>query len=125
MSPFYFIVIFIDMKKRLIITESQLERLKKVITESTAHSSVVKQMKNELDNNYAPIEKFVREGGEYFEKAMIMIKADEELITPKAIFEYLKSKYKTGDDFTKQVINDWVHGKITDDYRLSKNVPMN
>lgn len=113
------------MKKRLIITERQLERLKEVIIENEAHTSVVKQMKAELDKNYAPIEKFVREGGEYFEKPMIMIKADEEVISPKSLYEYLKSKYKMGDEFTKQVIRDWVDGKIGDDYRLSKNVTMN
>jgi hypothetical protein len=113
------------MKKRLIITESQLQRLKVNITEGAAHSRVVKQMKEELDMNYAPIEKFVREGGEYFEKPMIMIKADEEAITPKALFEYMKSKYKMGDEFTKQVIRDWMYGNITDDHRLSKNVALN
>lgn len=113
------------MKKRLIITEAQAKRLELFLTEGSAHSSVVKQMKNELDTNYSPIEKFVREGGEYFEKPMIQIKADEEAITPKALYEYLKSKYKMGDEFTKQVIRDWMYGNITDDYRLSKNVAMN
>jgi hypothetical protein len=29
-----------------------------------------------------------------------------------------------GDEFTKQVIRDWMYGKISDDYLLSKNVPM-
>jgi len=111
--------------KKIIITESQLERLKLRITEGSAHSSIVKQMKNELDKNYEPIEKIVREGGEYFDKPMIMVKADEEVISPKALFEYLKSKYKVGDDFTKQVIRDWVDGSITDDHRLSKNVALN
>jgi hypothetical protein len=113
------------MKKRVKITESQLERLKATINEGETHSRVVKQMKNELDANYEPIEKFVREGGEYFEKPMVMIKADEEAITPKALYEYLKNKYKMGDDFTKQVIKDWMYGNITDDYRLSKNVALN
>lgn len=112
------------MKKRLIISESQMERLTKVISENHAHTSLVKQMKGELDKNYLPIEKFVREGGEYFEKPMIMIKADEEVITPKSLFEYFKSKYKVNDDFIKQVIQDWVGGKISDDYRLTKNVTM-
>lgn len=112
------------MKKKLIITESQLVRLKRAINENVVHSNMVKRMKEELDMNYAPVEKFVREGGEYFEKPMIMIKADEEVITPKSLCEYLKSKYKTGDDFTQQVIRDWVDGKITDDYRLSKNVTL-
>lgn len=112
------------MKKRLIITESQLERLKLNLNESS-HSKIVKQMKDEMDKNYAPIEKFVREGGEYFEKPMVMVKADEEAITPKDLYEYMKSKYKTGDEFTKQVIRDWMYGNITDDYRLSKNVALN
>jgi phosphomannomutase len=71
------------------------------------------------------IEKFVREGGDYHSQPMIMVKADEESITPKDLFEYLKHKYKMGDDFIKQVIRDWVHGEITDDFRLSKNVALN
>lgn len=112
------------MKKRIIITESQYKRLEHILNESTAHSSVVKQMKTELDANYEPIEKYVREGGEYFEKPMVMVKADKESITPKSLYEYLKYKYKMGDEFTKQVIRDWMYGKISDDYLLSKNVPM-
>ena len=112
------------MKKKLIITEGQLERLKLHITEGSAHSNIVKRIKKELDKNYSPIEKFVRKGGEYFNKPMIMVKADDEAITPKSLYEYIKSKYKTGDEFTKQVIRDWIYGNITDDYRLSKNVAL-
>ena len=112
------------MKRKLVITESQYERLTQTIQESLVHSNMVKRMKEELDNNYSPIEKFVREGGEYFSKPMIMVKVDEEAITPKDLFEYMKHKYKMGDEFIKQVIRDWVDGKITDDYRLSKNVPL-
>jgi hypothetical protein len=82
-------------------------------------------MKEFLDNNYEPAEKFVREGGEYFEKPMIMVKADEEIISPKDLYEYMKYKFKTGDDFTKQVIKDWMFNKITDNYSLSKNVSLN
>ena len=113
------------MKKRLKITESQLERLKKNINESSLHADIVRRMKEELDMNYQPIDKFMREGGEYFEQPMIMVKADEEAITPKALYEYLKHKYKKGDGFTQQVIKDWMYGKITDDYRLSKNIALN
>lgn len=112
------------MKRKIIITESQYQRLKRTLEESTVHTSMVKRMKTELDANYAPIEKFMREGGEYFSQPMIMVKADEEVITPKSLFEYLKFKYKMGDDFIKQVIRDWVDKKITDDYRLSKNIPL-
>jgi hypothetical protein len=113
------------MKQKLIITESQLERLKSSLNESVVHSNMVKRMKEDLDKNYQPIEKFVREGGEYESRAMIMVNADEEVITPKDLYEYLKYKYKMGEEFTKQVIRDWVDGKITDDFRLSKNVALN
>jgi hypothetical protein len=108
------------MKKKLIITESQLGRL----CEGVLHSRIVRQMKEELDMNYEPIEKFVREGGEYNEKPMIRIKVDNEVITPKSLYEYMKYKYKMGDDFTKQVIRDWMYGNISDDFNLSKNVTM-
>lgn len=112
------------MKKKLIITEAQLKRLEQMLEENTAHSSLVKQMKSELDKNYEPIEKYVREGGEYFEKPMVKVKADDECISPKSLFEYLKFKYKVNDEFTKQVIRDWMFGNITDDFRLSKNISM-
>lgn len=112
------------MSKRIKITEKQLNNLKLAISEGHVHSNVVKQMKEDLDKNYQPIEKFVREGGEYYEKPMIMVKADEEVITPKALFEYLKYRYKMNDEFTKQVIRDWVDGKITEDGRLSKNIAL-
>ena len=109
--------------KKLIITESQLARLEKNINEG-AHSTLVKRMKEELDKNYEPIAKFVREGGEYREQPMIQVKADGEAITAKDLYEYMKYKYKVGEAFTQQVIRDWVDKKITDDYRLSKNVSL-
>jgi hypothetical protein len=108
------------MRKKIIITETQYKRL----TENRIYTSIVKEMKEDLDMNYEAIEKFVREGGEYFQKPMIKVKTDEEVITPKSLYEYLKYKYKMGEEFTKQVIRDWVDGKITEDYRLSKNIAM-
>ena len=112
------------MKKKLIITESQFNHLKKTLNENNVHSRIVKQMKEELDANYSPISKFVREGGEYFEQTMIEVKTDGEAISAKDLFEYMKYKYKVGESFTQQVIRDWVDGKITNDYRLSKNVSL-
>lgn len=111
------------MKKRLIITEQQLENLKIRLVESTNHSLLVKEMKTFLDNNYESSQHFVREGGEFFDQVMIKVKIDEELITPKALLEYMSYKFKNiNPEFTKQVIRDWVSGKINDDYMLSKNV---
>lgn len=110
------------MGKRLIISENQFKRLKEILTEGNMHSNMVRKIKTELDSNYEPTQKFIRKGGEYFEKHMILIKADNEVIDPKDLFEYLKYKYKVGDDFIKQVIKDWFFSKISDDHRLSKNV---
>lgn len=125
MGLFLYMGIFIDMKKRLIITESQLIRLKANLSESASVPIVVKKIKDELNRNYAPITKYIRKGGEYFEKPMIMIKADEEAITGKQAMDWLKSKlgYDSDKDAViKQTIIDWVDGKIGDDNTLSKNV---
>lgn len=113
------------MSKKIIITEDQLSRLKVRLQEGEAYTKMVERMKKDLDTNYEPMLGVVREGGEYSEKPMVKIKVDGESITPKALYEYLKYKYKMGDDFTKQVIKDWMFGKITDDNRLSKNVALN
>jgi hypothetical protein len=112
------------MKKKLIITESQLQRLKVTLTENNAHAIMVKRIKEDLDTNYEPVEKFVKEGGEYSSVPMFMIKIDEEVITAEKLFEYLKTKHKVGDEFLGQVIKDWVDKKISDDYSLSKNIPL-
>ena len=135
-------MIFIDMKKKLIITESQLERLKVILNEENTHASIVKQLKNELDSNYEPIEKYVRKGGEYSPTAMVKSLTDEEEISVKELYEYMKYKHGIGDEaidetsdtptknkpskeLLKQVIEDWMFGKISDDYSLSKLIPLN
>jgi len=110
------------MKKKLIITESQMARLKKNIMTESTHSSMVKRIKEELDANYLKTEKFVKEGGDYHSSLMFEIKADGEVISAEALCEYLTRKYKTKEDFTQQVIKDWVDGKISEHGMLSKNV---
>lgn len=112
------------MGKKLIITESQLENLKTFINESAAYGKIVKQLHDDLIANYTPTDNFVRKGGEYSSKKMVKVNVDNEIISPKALFDYLKYKYQMGDNFTKQVITDWMFGRITDDYQLSKNVPL-
>jgi len=112
------------MKKKIIITEGQFNRLKQTLNES-AHSNMVKKMKKDLDMNYEAVQKFVREGGEYYETPMIEVRADGEVISPKSLYEYMKYKYKMGEEFTQQVIKDWVFGNIDDNYNLSKNMAMN
>jgi Asp-tRNA(Asn)/Glu-tRNA(Gln) amidotransferase B subunit len=115
------------MKTKIKITESQLARLKELINENTLEALTVKKIKEELDANYIPSQNVVREGGEFHPKTMVLVKANEELISVANLYEYLKGKYKLGEQnngFMKQVIKDWVHGKINDNYQLSRPIAL-
>jgi DNA-directed RNA polymerase subunit L len=111
--------------KKIKITERQMNVLRSFeLNESTDHTIVVKRLVDDLDKNYEPIVGTYRKGGEYYEKPIIRIKADDDKISPKDLFQYLKYKNKTiGDAFLKQVVTDWVNGDIND-YTLTKNVSM-
>ena len=124
MGPFFVMWIFISMKKKLIITESQLARLKHRLAESSDTALMVEKMKKDLDSNYTISNQFVKEGGEYSDAPMIKINIDDELISPKDLYETMKYKYKKSREFTEQVIRDWFDGKITKNHMLSKNVPL-
>lgn len=124
MGPFFVIGIFISMKKKLIITESQLARLKQNLTESSEVALMVEKMKKDLDANYTISNQFVKEGGEYSDAPMIKINVDGELISPKDLYETMKYKYKNSREFTEQVIRDWFDNKITKNNMLSKNIAL-
>jgi hypothetical protein len=112
------------MGNKIIITENQYQRLKSYINESGIHQKMVELMASDLNANYEPMIGVVREDDEYHDVPMIKIKIDESEITPRELFEYFKKKYKFGDDFIKQVIQDWAFGNIKDGM-LTKNVPIN
>jgi hypothetical protein len=108
--------------KKIKITEQQFKKLEEILTENAVHTNLVKQIKTELDANYSPTMKFVRKGGEYTEQPMVVVLADEEVISPESLFDYMKYKYKINDEFIKQVISDWMFGRIDDNFTLSKNI---
>jgi hypothetical protein len=110
--------------KKIKITEQQFKKLEMTLSENAVHTNLVKQIKTELDANYLPTMKFVRKGGEYSEQPMVMVLADEEVISPESLFDYVKYKYKVKDEFIKQVISDWMFGKIGDNFILSKNIAL-
>lgn len=112
------------MSTKLIITESQYNKILNFINENNFHEKLVEMMVSDLDMNYEPMLGVMREEGEYFEEPMVRIKVDKSEISPKELFEYFKKKYKLGDDFTKQVIQDWMFGNIKNNM-LTKNVPIN
>lgn len=112
------------MSVKLIITERQYGFLKNHVNEGTYQESLVEKLVSDLNTNYEPMLGIVREEGEYFEKPMIKVKADENEISPKDLFEYFKKKYKLGNEFTQQVIKDWMFGNLKGN-QLSKNVAIN
>lgn len=108
---------------KLIITEKQLNVLEKHINENKFYESLVEKLVTDLNTNYEPMLGIMREDGEYFEEPMIKIKADESETTPKDVYRYFKKKYKLGNEFTQQVIKDWMFGSLKGNM-LSKNVPI-
>jgi hypothetical protein len=112
------------MGRTIIINERQLQVLKRSIMENNMHETLVEKLVADLNSNYEPMLGIVREDGEYYEEPMVKIKVDNTETTIKELYEYFKKKYKLGDEFTKQVIKDWMFGKIKDN-KLSKNVPIN
>ena len=114
------------MAKKIKITEQQLKMLTFVIKESS-HKTIVKKISDMLTANYQPTSAIFREGGEYFDKGMIMNKTDEQLISPNDLLEYLRLKFALKDnknvtEALQTVIRDWYNGKIDHSYNLSKNV---
>lgn len=108
--------------KRLIISEAQLEVVRTYELNESDHSIIVKKIVDDLNLNYEPIVGTYRKGGEYFEKPIIKIKADNDKISPKDLLYYLKFKNKNLNiEFLKQVILDWVNNDIKD-YSLTKNI---
>lgn len=112
-----------DMGVKLIITERQLTVLQKSINENKFYESLVEKLVTDLNTNYEPMLGIMREDGEYFEEPMIKIKADETETTPRQVYEYFRKKYELGEEFTKQVIRDWMFGTLKGNM-LSKNVPI-
>jgi hypothetical protein len=112
------------MSVKLIITESQYKKILNHINENNLHQKLVEKLVQDLNMNYEPMLGVVRENGEYKEEPMIKIKVDGEGITPRELFEYFKKKYKLGDSFIQQVIQDWMFGNIKNN-QLTKNVPIN
>ena len=109
--------------KRIIITEKQKETLAKFeLNEANDYEVIVKKVVDDLNLNYEPVVGTYREGGEYFEKPIVKIKADGSTTTPKELLDYLQFKNKgVGVKLLKQIILDWVNGDIKN-YKLSKNV---
>ena len=68
--------IFINMNKKVIITERQLSQIVRVLKENEQHSILVKRIANDLIMNYEPALGSFNDGGEYEHKNLITKKVD-------------------------------------------------
>ena len=116
--------IFISMKKKVIITESQLKKIVASINENEQHTTLVKRIFSDLKTNYEPALGSFNDGGEYQHKTLITKKVDGEQISLGALKNYLSNKYlKINDEFIEQVITDWYNGVLDGkNFQLTKNV---
>ena len=109
--------------KRIVITERQREILAKFeLNEANDYEVMVKKIVDDLNLNYEPVVGTYRQGGEYFEKPIVKIKADGQTTSPKELLDYLKFKNQSvSERLLRQIILDWVNGDI-ENYTLTKNV---
>lgn len=112
------------MKKKVIITESQLNKIVQTINESEQVKLVVKNIADFLLKNYEPALATVNNGLEYTRKSIITKKVDGDKLSAAALFDYLGNKFpQVSDEFLQQVITDWYNGVLDGkNYRLSKNI---
>lgn len=110
------------MKKKVIITESQLKTIVNRLNENEQAAVITKSIADDLLMNYEPALATVNTGLEYNHKAIITKKVDGDKLSASALFDYMTSKYpKVTDEFIKQVITDWYNGVLDGkNYRLSK-----
>lgn len=112
------------MSIKMIITERQYDLLRNHLNEGSVYENIVKTMVGDLSANYKPMLAAIREDGEYHDVPMFEVIVDGNQISARELFEYMKKKYATSDEFTQQVIKDWAFGTLKGN-QLSRNVSMN
>ena len=102
-----------------------INQYKEVITESVT-SKAVKKIKDYLDKYYQPVDRTYQVADEFIEKRMVNRLLDEGDMDPSELLKYLSEKFtEYSSEFIKQVVKDWNHGDITNDYQLTTNIPPN
>jgi len=103
-----------------------MKMLAKYVNENKDYEHMVKTIVDDIKLNYDMNLAAYRKGGEYFDKPMITVKVDGEMISPKDLLGYLRYKHKDLNvAFLKQIVQDWWNGKfINGNYDLSKNVAL-
>ena len=112
------------MKKKVIITESQLKKIVHVIEENEQHAQLVRNIFNDLQTNYEPAVGSFNDGAEFKHQTLISKKTDGSQMSMGALRNYLADRYrKVNNDFIEQVITDWYNGVLDGkNYQLTRNV---
>jgi hypothetical protein len=111
------------MKKKLIISETQLNELASYIAENTKYQHMVEIIVDDLEKNYRKAVETYEDvvSGDYQERKVFEIKVSDEVIDPLTLSEYIQKKYKVSEEFSKQILDDWCSGSINNGL-LSKDI---
>jgi hypothetical protein len=113
------------MKTKLIITESQYNRLIKPLLNESLIAMVLDEIVSDLDKNYERVTATIKNNHDYVDKPRFKVLVHGGIITAKELLDYMKYKYhdKCGEDFLIQTIDDWYYKKIKNSM-LSKNITL-
>lgn len=109
------------MSKKIIITEKQLVVIKKSIDETIAHSRLKNRIQSFLEADYEPSYGVKEMGNEFFSKPLIKKKINGDVITPKALRDYLEHKF-TGlsiDELNDSILG-WYYGDFDKETGMRK-----
>lgn len=111
------------MKKKLIISETQLNKLASYIAENNGYQHMVEIIVDDLEKNYKKAVETYEDvvSGDYQQRKVFEIKVSGEIIDPLALSEYIQKKYKVSEEFSQQILDDWCSGSINNGL-LSKDV---
>ena len=101
------------MRKKLMVTERQLALITKEINETNSNVRLRNKIQDFLEADYEPSGGVKSIANEFYSTALIKKKIDGELITPKALCDYLENKF---DGLKKKDIIDSIEGWFHDDY---------
>jgi len=79
------------MKKKLMVTERQLALITKEINETNSNVRLRNKIQDFLEADYEPSGGVTEIANEFYSTPLIKKKIDGELITPKALCDYLET----------------------------------
>lgn len=113
------------MGKRIKITEQQVGVIIDSIFEDNNRERMVGKISGFLNQNYEPTKGTYKQGGEYHETGMLINKVNDEMITIKSVFDYIKYKFEgISEEFIKQILVDFMKGNLSKNNNISSNVQM-